>query len=1032
MTSAFDDIAPAGGGRVTAVLGPTNTGKTHYALERMLAHRSGMIGLPLRLLAREIYDRIVQARGAREVALVTGEEKIIPPNARYWVATVEAMPLEREVDFLAIDEIQLAADRERGRIFTSRLLHARGKNETLFLGSDTMRPVLGRLFRNIQFLSRERLSKLTYAGQKKISRLPRRSAIVGFSSDTVYALAELIRRQRGGAAVVLGALSPRTRNAQAELYQSGEVDFLVATDAIGMGLNMDIDHVAFAARRKFDGRAPRDLTPAEMAQIAGRAGRHIRDGTFGITSDCAPPDEETVVAIEEHTFDPVRALQWRSEAIDLSSPAGLLRSLERPSPRPEFVRSRMEADEDAFRRLIRHDDIRRFASGGAGLATLWDVCQIPDFRKIAIDEHARLLGDIYLILMERARLSDDWLRPRLERLDRVDGNIDAISSRLAHVRTWTFLSHRPQWLENAAYWQERARAIEDRLSDALHEKLTQRFVDRRTSALMRRIKDDAPLMAGVTDDGEVIVEGQFVGRLLGFDFIVDPRASGVEAKSLRTAGEKALRPVLAARAAALANADADELSLDDDGSIHWRSAIVAKLTKGPAPLRPDLVIRGLDQISPTMRGRVEDRLKGFLAAKIEGLLAPLIALQNLANASGDDALKGVTKGVAYRLVENFGATSRAQFGEDLKQIDQNERSKLRDAGMRFGEYTLFVPALLKPAPARFLILLWALWTDRNPTAAPPPKPGLVSLEISDSLPHAYYYAAGYRPSGTRAVRIDMLERLANLIRSARGEANMREGFEAGPQMMSIVGSSGEDFEGIMRSLGFRKNVVKRKPTPPANAQDEKAAASAAPVEDHPAPTAESVDDKAAPVSENPAEPAPENAGENASLTPSEPAPSDATPVEAVESVETPVETIAPTSPTTTETAPAQAEETEPTKVEAATEDGAPAEAAVNAVEEIEVALWRPTPRKPHAKPRRDQKRGDKPDARSKGKKGKPHNKDGRRNDRGSRRNDPPMMHEPRHRKTADPNSPFAVLAGLKTQLSDDKQKDGAKQSEKAE
>lgn len=1018
MTSAFDDIAPAGGGRVTAVLGPTNTGKTHYALERMLAHRSGMIGLPLRLLAREIYDRIVRARGAREVALVTGEEKIIPPNARYWVATVEAMPLERDVDFLAVDEIQLAADRDRGRVFTARLLHARGKSETLFLGSDTMRPILARLFRSIQFLSRDRLSKLTYAGQKKVSRLPRRTAIVGFSSDTVYGIAELIRRQRGGAAVVLGAQSPRTRNAQAELYQSGEVDFLVATDAIGMGLNMDIDHVAFAAQRKFDGRAARNLTPAEMAQIAGRAGRHIRDGTFGVTADCPPPDAEMITAIEDHTFDPVRALQWRSEVIDLSSPSSLLHSLERPAPGPEFVRCRMETDEDVFRRLIKQEAVRRYARGGAGLATLWDVCQIPDFSKIAIDDHARLLGEIYAILMDRSRLSDDWLRPRLERLDRVDGDIDAISARIAQVRTWTFLSHRPQWLENAAYWQERARAIEDTLSDALHEKLTQRFVDRRTSALIRRMKDDTPLMAGVTEDGEVIVEGQFVGRLLGFDFIVDPRASGAEAKSLRAAGERALRPVLATRAAALANAGADELILDDSGSILWRSAIVATLAKGPAPLRPNLVIRGLDQISVNMRGRVEDRLKDFVAAKVEGLLGPLIALQNLANAEGEKALKGPTKGVAYRLVENFGATSRAQFGDELKQIDQNERAKLRDAGMRFGEYTLFVPALLKPAPARLLLLLWALWTERDPATAPPPKAGLVSLEVNENLPHAYYYAAGYRPSGTRAVRIDMLERLANLIRSARGDANMREGFEAGSPMMSIVGCSGEDFEGIMRSLGFRKNVIKRKP--PAKETEN-------PAEEKPA--AENATPSAAPGAET------DSAAPNASPA--------AKTVSTSETLTAIAEPPAPTAPAGAEdhapAGPATDADASPDADAADSAQAAAPEAAES--EEIEVTLWRPTPRKPHGRPKRDQrgdnkqrvrgKNDEKSHTRGKGKRGKPQ-KGGRRDDRGPRRNDPPMMHEPRHRKTADPNSPFAVLAGLKTDLSDDKPKEKAKQSEKTE
>ena len=745
----FDHFSPAGSGHLTAVLGPTNTGKTHYALERMLAHRSGMIGLPLRLLAREIYDRIVEKRGPREVALVTGEEKIIPKGARYWVATVEAMPLEQPVEFLAIDEVQLAADPERGRIFTSRILHARGRLETLLLGSDTMRPVLQRLFRDIQFVTRERFSKLTYGGPKKVTRLPRRTTIVAFSSDAVYTIAELIRRQRGGAAVVLGALSPRTRNAQAELYQSGEVDFLVATDAIGMGLNMDIDHVAFAAKRKFDGRSSRDLRPAEMAQIAGRAGRHIRDGTFGVTADCKALDEELVSAIEDHEFEPITALQWRSEKIDLSSLPALQNSLERPSQRRELVRSRREDDEDALRRLVANPEIKDVAKGGAALATLWEFCQIPDFRKVAMDRHATLLSDLYLQLMNDGHINDAYLEPQVRSLDRTDGDIDALSSRIAHIRTWTYLSHRSAWLENAPYWQERARAIEDKLSDALHDKLTQRFVDRRTSTLMKRLKDNEPLLAGVTEDGEVIVEGQFIGRLLGFEFIVDPRAKGAEAKSLRAAGEKALQPLLATRAAALANADPSELRLADDATIWWQSSQVAQLKKGPTPMRPDVVIKGMESITPNMRGRVEDRIKDFTTAKIEGLLAPLITLQAGANAEGEKSLQGLSKGVAFRLVENFGATSRGQFGDDLKKIEQDERSKLRKMGMRFGEYTLYVPALLKPAPAHLLIMLWALWNDRALADAPAPTAGLVSIEMTESLSHAYYYAAGYRPSGQR-------------------------------------------------------------------------------------------------------------------------------------------------------------------------------------------------------------------------------------------------------------------------------------------
>ena len=1033
---AFDDFSTSGDGRLCAVLGPTNTGKTHYALERMLAHKSGMIGLPLRLLAREIYDRIIAQKDPREVALVTGEEKIIPPNPRYWVATVEAMPLEKQVEFLAIDEIQLAADPERGRVFTSRLLYARGRGETLFLGSHTMRPILQRMFKRIEFLSRDRFSRLTYTGPKKATRLPRRSAIVAFSADTVYALAELIRRQRGGAAVVLGALSPRTRNAQAELYQSGEVDFLIATDAIGMGLNMDIDHVAFAASRKFDGRRPRNLNPSELAQIAGRAGRHVRDGTFGVTAECPAFDEDLVEAIEDHQFDPVKALMWRSEQIDFSSLSALRNSLDRPPPRDYFMRSRREDDEDALYRLAARDDIRDMAKGGAALGLLWDICQIPDFRKTGGDQHARLLGDIYELLMGDGRLPEEWLAPRIERLDRIDGDIDALSARIAHIRTWTYLSHRSQWLERAAYWQERARAIEDRLSDALHEKLTQRFVDRRTTTLLKRLKDDAPLLAGVTDDGEVIVEGQFIGRLLGFEFIVDPRASGAEAKSLRAAGEKALRPVLAARAAALANAEAGELRRADDGAVWWRSAPVAQLQKGPAPLRPSLAISGLAEVTPNLRGRVEDRLKDFVAAKIEGLLGPLVALQSAANSESEDGLKGLTKGVAYRLVENFGATSRTQFGDDLKQIDQEERAKLRKIGVRFGEFTLYMPALLKPAPASLLTLLWSLWTDRKPGDVPPPAAGRVSIEMNEHLPHAYYYAGGYRPSGVRAVRIDMLERLAGLIRTARNEGT-KEGFETNAQMMSLVGCSGEDFEAILRSLGFRKNVVKRKPAPKADA---------APVKEETTSEESATDAAPAAASEAALGSAPQAGATDAGETvePAEASPPAPTPDQ---------ERTPPEAPAAAASAPQGTDAIE-TPQEVPSPDQTPNAAAEP--EEIEVTLWRPAPRRPksHGKPqgkaagkhaRRDgdragQGQGQGPQHRAGGKprdsdrqdrKGGKNGKGGPRRGKEQRKG-AVYTAGPKRQKKADPNSPFAVLAGLKAELSGESKDEKKEAAEKAE
>ncbi|MEM8937520.1 MAG: helicase-related protein [Pseudomonadota bacterium] len=983
--------------RITAILGPTNTGKTHYAIERMLAYPTGMIGLPLRLLAREVYDRVVKARGRDAVALVTGEEKIIPEKARYWVATVEAMPLDRDVDFVAIDEVQLAADPERGRIFTSRLMAARGAHETLFLGADTMRPLINRLFGRVSFDPRARFSQLTYSGVRKVTRLPRRTAIVAFSAATVYEIAELIRRQRGGAAVVLGALSPRTRNAQAALYQSGDVDFLVATDAIGMGLNMDIDHVAFAAQRKFDGRRTRNLTHAEIAQIAGRAGRHVRDGSFGVTADCPPLDEEAVAAIEDHSFEPVRALQWRSDELDFSSLDELTASLETRSPRPEFVRARRGDDENALRALTARGEIRDAAQRQAEVALLWDVCQIPDFRKVSGDQHARLLGDVFLLLSGQGRIDDGYIAPKITQLDRTDGNIDAISARIAHIRTWTYLSHRQNWLENPAYWQDKARAIEDKLSDALHEKLTQRFVDRRTATLLRRLKDDTPLLAGVTEDGEVIVEGQFIGRLLGFEFIIDPRAHGAEAKSLRAAGERALRPILAARAAALANASTDDLELSKDGAVRWRGGVVATLAKGPAPLRPLVTISGLDAISSNMRGRVEDRLREFVVAKLEAGLAPLISLNAAVNQQGDKGLDGLAKGVAFRLVENFGAASRTLFGDDLKQLDQNERSKLRKIGVRFGEVSVFIPALLKPAPAKLLSLLWALWTDRPIGALPQHKPGLVSIPLDENIPHAYYYASGYRPSGTRAVRIDMIERLAGLVRTARSEADMREGFEATAQMMSIVGCSGEDFDAIMRSLGLRKQLVKRKAPTPVKAE---AMAEGAPKPEQ--STEESAPESAAvgqaQQSSANTEPTPQNtetSGEDATaISPEQPSSNDNG--EAQRAVEAPSD------------APSDAENAQAPK------EGASSPAVSDeTTEEIEVALWRPAPRKRPPQKKRDTSPNGEKRARTKQsfRKGA---KAPAKNQNNNRR--PPRRREP------DPDSPFAVLADLKSQLSgqDDK------------
>ncbi|MFN7536034.1 MAG: helicase-related protein, partial [Brevundimonas sp.] len=557
-------------------MGPTNTGKTHLAVERMLGHASGMIGLPLRLLAREIYERIVRARGQASVALITGEEKIIPPRPVYFVCTVEAMPMEREVDFLAIDEIQLAADPERGHVFTRRLLHARGRFETMFLGASTMAALIRRLIPDVEIVSRERLSTLSCAGSKKLTRLPRRSAIVAFSTEQVYAIAELIRRQMGGAAVVMGSLSPRTRNAQVALFQSGEVDYLVATDAIGMGLNMDVDHVAFAGLRKFDGRRTRWLQAHEIAQIAGRAGRHLRNGTWGVTGECQEPDEELVEQVAGHRFDPVEAAEWRNARLDFDSLKDLLRSLA-VSPQTAGLRLTEPAlDEVLLRRAAQDPDVQRVARSRGSLMRLWDACQLPDFQKTTLDDHARLSKEIFQALTSgRGRLGEAWIAPRFAALDRSDGQIDQLSARLSGVRTLAYIAQRPDWLERPRHWREKTRDLEDRLSDVLHERLTARFVDRRTTVLLRALNDRETSLAQVDGDGRVRLDGEAVGRLDGVRFAADPDgpAGALADRTLRTVALRAGGAEVARRVGQLAAAADGAGGVSPAGEVLWGGGV---------------------------------------------------------------------------------------------------------------------------------------------------------------------------------------------------------------------------------------------------------------------------------------------------------------------------------------------------------------------------------------------------------------------------------------------------------------------------
>ena len=996
--------------RVTAVLGPTNTGKTHLAIERMMGHETGMIGLPLRLLAREVYDRVVKVKGSRAVALITGEEKVLPASARYFICTVEAMPLEREVDFLAIDEIQLAADRERGHTFTDRLLRARGHSETMVLGSETARSLIQKLLPDTHFINRPRFSELSWTGSKKITRLPRRSAIVAFSADQVYAIAELIRRQRGGAAVVMGALSPRTRNAQVALYQSGDVDFLVATDAIGMGLNMDVDHVAFASTQKFDGRQHRSLHVPELAQIAGRAGRHMNNGTFGTTGDATALSDETISRIENHQFEPERVFQWRNPHLEFASIGRLMQSLEAPPGRAGLVRAPMADDLEALTRMARDPDIEARARTPHAIRKLWEVAQVPDFRKTLASEHAALLGKLFLFLMETggdtpARIPDDWIGRQIGTLDRSEGDIDVLATRLAHMRTWTYVANRADWLHNPAHWQERARAIEDKLSDALHERLTQRFVDRRTSVLMKRLRQNEDFMAAVNGDGEVLVEGEYAGRLEGFVFVPDPRAEGEQGRILRSAADQALAPEIAARAQKLVTAPDADISLSEHGRIVWAGHPVAELKGSDNILQPRVDLIAGEELNGPARESVLARLDAWLKMHVVNTLGPLVALRDAAD------IEGLARGIAFRLVESLGALKREQVAEDVRTLDQAARGQLRKHGVRFGAYSIFMPALLKPAPARLKLILWSLSrkeaADPFADLPPAPTPGLTSVPADPAAPEEFYGAMGFRVCGTRAVRLDMLERVADMIRPVIAARGYNGGFVVTPDMMSLVGCSGEEFAGLLRGLGYRMQVEKIVPPKPA-ATETAETATAVTAAEEPAAT-----------------PAPEAPAEEEAVVETDAV--ETNPVEASAVEANAADTAAvETAPAAESTGEAPREEPSAAPIPAVGETLAGAEPAatpeVAADEPVDMEIWRPSRRRhgggQHAerKPRREKRSEDS------GQTTRKDEKPQRRNSRSEQRSDAKRKPQDRNQdrkperkpeRQPDPDSPFAALAVLK-------------------
>jgi len=1036
FSSHPSDRAPGAG--VTAVLGPTNTGKTHLAIERMLAHSSGMIGLPLRLLAREVYNKIADRAGIDSVALITGEEKIKPKNPRFWVSTVEAMPRDLDVSFLAVDEIQIAGDLERGHVFTDRILNRRGRDETLVLGAATMRPIIERLLPGASIVTRPRLSRLEFAGDRKITRQPRRTAIVAFSADEVYAIAELIRRQHGGAAVVLGSLSPRTRNAQVAMFQNGDVDYLVATDAVGMGLNLDVDHVAFASDRKYDGYQFRRLNPAEFAQIAGRAGRATRDGTFGTTGRCAPFEPELVNALQNHTFDSVKVLQWRNSKLDFSSLGALQVSLNQPPFHETLTRAPIAEDMRVLDHAARDADVRDMAHGREAVERLWDACQIPDYRKIAPAAHAELVTTLFAFLMREGKVPDGWFAAQVDQADRVDGDIDTLSGRIAQIRTWTFVANRPDWLRDPERWQEITREVENKLSDALHERLTERFVDRRTSVLMRRLRENASLNTEIGKTGEVIVEGHAIGRLDGFTFAPDAAEAGSDAKALQAAAQQVLAREIDARAEKLGAAADEQFVLASDGTLRWTGDAVAKLVAADDALHPRIRIIADERLTGASREKVEGRLSLWLKTHIEKLLGPLFEL------SKAEDVTGIARGIAFQLIEALGVIERTKIAAEMKDLDQPSRATLRKYGVRFGAYHIYFPALLKPAARALAALLWSLKQDNVDLNALSGAQhlagsGRTSFPSDKTLPRDAYRVLGYRQCGERAVRVDILERLADLIRPALAWRETSPGekptgafdgrsFVVTQAMTSLTGSAGEDFASILRALGYRMD--RRPPLPPKPAVVETPVAEAAPADATTEPPTEAVTEEA------PAAAAPSTEVSEAPLAPAaseEPPAAVEVQAEAVTEPEAaaseqPVAELAPEAPS--EAAPietsAPGEATAETAVPAAAASAAAHEAP--ATPEL-VEVWRPGGRTDDRRPRHERHRRQRKDQHKEGEQGAaaaaPEAGEGEKRPHHRHRRHKDFHHKPREGVPAEGTPAPADAAAAANEGRDDKRVEGS-------
>ena len=781
--------------KITAVLGPTNTGKTYFAIETMLSFESGMIGFPLRLLAREVYDKVIKKINPNKVALITGEEKIIPSNAKYYLCTVESMPIDKNLEFVAVDEIQMCADHERGHIFTDRLLNLRGEKLTMFLGSNTIKTIISKLDADIEFIKKERLSKLSYVGHKKISRIDRKSAVIAFSTEEVYAIAELIRRQKGGAAIVMGSLSPRTRNSQVELYQSGDVDFLVATDAIGMGINMDLDHVYFSNLKKFDGKKLRRLNLSEIGQIAGRAGRYLNDGSFGITGDCSKINSDEIESLETHKFDEIRTIFWRNSNLNFNNTNNLLKSLDE-KPTEEWLRRIHECEDEKFLKyFFKNLDKYKITNNQKVLNLLWECCQIPDFVKKTYGHHLEVVSKVFAFLNSaKGKITNKYMKEQLSFLDKLDGNIDSISNRIANVRTWAYVSNKVNWVENQDYWVERTKSLEDKLSDKLHDELTKSFIDKRASVLARGLKQDVIFNTKIINNKKVVIDDQFIGELKGLklDLYLKAEALDTDIKSLKKAARQSLSSEFQNRIKQIISTES--IKLKDDFKIYWREFPIAKLFPGKDYLKPELNLIIDDMIETIEQKKLQIFLEKWINKKIHLILKNLIDLKN----SKDN--KSTIRALSYQLYENNGVVKREEVLEYIKVLDQKERKILRDIGVKFGRYHIYLYRLLKPEAVSLRLILWKNFYQKHFDFKPPTF-GLNFLESKKLLNKNFMLICGFEKFDNFFVRIDILERL--FVQIINSNPEKKNEIKLMPEMLNLLGCSKDNFLILIKKMNYK-------------------------------------------------------------------------------------------------------------------------------------------------------------------------------------------------------------------------------------